>query len=78
MVILDREEEEGLETEAIHMMIYIESLRSSGSGTICMCIASTTQAKTREKYCVQCIHLRATPITKSFIVVRHQRIVLPM
>ncbi len=50
---------EGLETEVIHMMfcneVYVVALGPS----------FITPAIARETYCVQCIHLRATPITES-------------
>ncbi len=48
--------------EAIHVMFYIEVYVVARDH---LCIASKTPAKTRETYCVQGIHLRATPITES-------------
>ncbi len=56
-----KEKREGLETKAIYVMFYMEVYVVARDH---QCISSTTPAKTRETYCVQCIHLRAAPITE--------------
>ena len=60
-VIIDRVEE-GLETEVIHVMFYNEVYVVALGPFVYLLI---TPAKSRETYCVQSIHLRATPITES-------------
>ncbi len=59
--IIDRVEE-GLETEVIHVMFYNEVYVVALGPSVYLLI---TPAKARETYCVQSIHLRATPITES-------------
>ncbi len=54
--------EEGLETEVIHVMFYNEVYVVALGPSVYLLI---TPAKARETYCVQSIHLRATPITES-------------
>ena len=54
------EDEEGLETEAIHVMFYIEVyVVALGSSVNCF-------YNSWETYCVQCIHLRAILITELY------------
>ena len=55
--------EEGLEAEVIHVMFYNKVyVVALGPSSVYLFI---TPAKSRETYYVQCIHLRATPITES-------------
>ncbi len=48
--------------EVIHVMFYNEVYVVALGPSVYLLI---TPAKARETYCVQCIHLRATPITES-------------
>ncbi len=47
--------EEGLETEVIHVMFYNEVY------VVALGPSLITPAKAQETYCVQSVHLRATP-----------------
>ena len=49
-------------TEVIHVMFYTEVYLVALGPSVYLLI---TPAKARETYCVQSIHLRATPITES-------------
>ena len=55
-----------METEVIHVMFYNEVYVVALGPSVYLLI---TPAKARETYCVQSIHLRATPITESHALI---------